>query len=81
MRSACFCSQSCVTVAPPPCCDAVLRPAMPSTCFLQALGIALKLTFAGDNQLLFGETHFCILVVVTCVLTQMNYLNKVGNAP
>lgn len=42
----------------------------------KALGIALKLTFQGDNQLLYGETHFCIFVVVACVLTQMNYLNK-----
>lgn len=28
----------------------------------QALGIALKLTFQGDNQLLFGETYVCIMV-------------------
>ncbi|GAX73978.1 hypothetical protein CEUSTIGMA_g1428.t1 [Chlamydomonas eustigma] len=42
----------------------------------KALGIALKLTFKGDNQLVYAETHFCILVVVCCVLTQMNYLNK-----
>ncbi|PNH02510.1 Magnesium transporter NIPA2, partial [Tetrabaena socialis] len=41
-----------------------------------ALGIALKLTFKGDNQLLFGETYVCITVVVVCVMTQMNYLNK-----
>ncbi|GFH09912.1 probable magnesium transporter, partial [Haematococcus lacustris] len=43
---------------------------------VQALGIALKLTFQGDNQLVFVETHVCIAVVVCCVLTQMNYLNK-----
>ncbi|KAG2484397.1 hypothetical protein HYH03_016811 [Edaphochlamys debaryana] len=42
----------------------------------KALGIALKLTFQGDNQLLFGETYVCITVVVVCVMTQMNYLNK-----
>ncbi|KAG2446457.1 hypothetical protein HYH02_008449 [Chlamydomonas schloesseri] len=42
----------------------------------KALGIALKLTFQGDNQLLFGETYVCIMVVVACVMTQMNYLNK-----
>jgi hypothetical protein len=29
---------------------------------LQALGIALKLTFQGDNQLLFSETYVCVLV-------------------
>lgn len=42
----------------------------------KALGIALKLTFQGDNQLVYAETHFCIVVVVCCILTQMNYLNK-----
>jgi hypothetical protein len=50
---------------------------MASTSVLQALGIALKLTFQGDNQLVFFETHFCLAVVVCCVITQMNYLNKV----
>lgn len=42
----------------------------------KALGIALKLTFEGDNQLTYAETYFCLGVVVACVLTQMNYLNK-----
>ncbi|MEW5307685.1 MAG: hypothetical protein WDW36_010063 [Sanguina aurantia] len=42
----------------------------------KALGIALKLTFKGDNQLVFVETHVCIAVVAACVLTQMNYLNR-----
>jgi hypothetical protein len=28
----------------------------------KALGIALKLTFQGDNQLVYAETHFCLLV-------------------
>jgi len=42
----------------------------------KALGIAIKLTFRGDNQLVYAETHFCLAVVVCCVLTQMNYLNK-----
>ena len=28
----------------------------------KALGIALKLTFQGDNQLVYVETHFCFLV-------------------
>eukprot|EP00245_Coleochaete_scutata_P004537 TRINITY_DN17249_c0_g1_i1.p1 TRINITY_DN17249_c0_g1~~TRINITY_DN17249_c0_g1_i1.p1 ORF type:complete len:346 (+),score=43.52 TRINITY_DN17249_c0_g1_i1:347-1384(+) len=42
----------------------------------KALGIALKLTFSGDNQLLYPQTSVFAMVVVTCVLTQMNYLNK-----
>lgn len=29
---------------------------------VQALGIALKLTFGGDNQFAFAQTYFCILV-------------------
>ncbi|XP_010312833.2 probable magnesium transporter NIPA3 isoform X2 [Solanum lycopersicum] len=43
---------------------------------VQALGIALKLTFSGTNQLLYPQTWVFAVVVVTCVLTQMNYLNK-----
>lgn len=42
----------------------------------KALGLAIKLTFQGENQLTFAETYICMLVVVVCVLTQMNYLNK-----
>lgn len=44
---------------------------------VQALGIALKLTFSGTNQLLYPQTWVFAVVVVTCVFTQMNYLNKV----
>lgn len=29
---------------------------------LQALGIALKLTLQGQNQLMYPETYYCILV-------------------
>ncbi|XP_059631919.1 probable magnesium transporter NIPA4 isoform X2 [Cornus florida] len=43
---------------------------------VRALGIALKLTFSGINQLLYPQTWVFAVVVVTCVLTQMNYLNK-----
>ncbi|KAK3252500.1 hypothetical protein CYMTET_38202 [Cymbomonas tetramitiformis] len=43
---------------------------------VKTLGIALKLTFDGDNQLLYPETGYCVLVVVASVITQMNYLNK-----
>lgn len=42
----------------------------------KALGVALKLTFAGDNQLVFYQTYLSVLVVVCCIITQMNYLNK-----
>ncbi|BBN08900.1 magnesium transporter [Marchantia polymorpha subsp. ruderalis] len=43
---------------------------------VKALGIALKLTFQGDNQLVYPQTSVFAMVVATCVLTQMNYLNK-----
>ncbi|KAI4298957.1 hypothetical protein L6164_032462 [Bauhinia variegata] len=43
---------------------------------VKALGIALKLTFSGMNQLLYPQTWAFTLVVSVCVLTQMNYLNK-----
>lgn len=43
---------------------------------VKALGTALKLTFEGSNQLIYPETWFFLLVVLTCVVTQLNYLNK-----
>jgi hypothetical protein len=43
---------------------------------VKALGIALKLTFSGLNQLIYPQTWFFALVVSTCIITQMNYLNK-----
>eukprot|EP00242_Pyramimonas_sp_CCMP2087_P017799 CAMPEP_0198213350 /NCGR_PEP_ID=MMETSP1445-20131203/28817_1 /TAXON_ID=36898 /ORGANISM="Pyramimonas sp., Strain CCMP2087" /LENGTH=273 /DNA_ID=CAMNT_0043887977 /DNA_START=544 /DNA_END=1365 /DNA_ORIENTATION=+ len=42
----------------------------------KALGIAVKLTFEGHNQLFYPETAYCALVVAGCVMVQMNYLNK-----
>lgn len=44
---------------------------------VKALGTSLKLTFEGKNQLIYPETWFFMFVVATCVITQMNYLNKV----
>ncbi|KAF5471143.1 hypothetical protein F2P56_011606 [Juglans regia] len=43
---------------------------------VKALGTSIKLTFEGKNQLFYPETWFFMLVVATCVITQMNYLNK-----
>ncbi|KAF6251194.1 magnesium transporter [Scenedesmus sp. NREL 46B-D3] len=42
----------------------------------KALGVALKLTFQGDSQLVYVHFYLFLLIVVTCLLTQMNYLNK-----
>ena len=44
---------------------------------VRALGIALKLTFSGMNQLLYPQTWAFAVIVIICVLIQLNYLNKV----
>ncbi|KAK3028251.1 hypothetical protein RJ639_037585 [Escallonia herrerae] len=43
---------------------------------VKALGIALKLTLSGMNQLIYPQTWVFTVVVAVCVITQMNYLNK-----
>ncbi|XP_073012973.1 probable magnesium transporter NIPA4 [Typha latifolia] len=43
---------------------------------VKALGIALKLTFSGMNQLIYPQTWVFTLIVAICVVTQINYLNK-----
>ncbi|XP_011622951.1 probable magnesium transporter NIPA4 isoform X2 [Amborella trichopoda] len=43
---------------------------------VKALGTSLKLTFEGNNQLTYPQTWFFMMVVLTCVVMQMNYLNK-----
>lgn len=42
----------------------------------RALGIAVKLTLRGDNQLFHAETMFFGGVLAACGMTQINYLNK-----
>ncbi|KAL4852935.1 putative magnesium transporter NIPA4 [Chlorella vulgaris] len=42
----------------------------------KAVGIALKLTLEGDNQLVYPQTFCFAAVVVAAVVTQMNYLNR-----
>jgi len=44
---------------------------------VKALGIALKLTLSGMNQLVYPQTWAFAMIVAACVVTQMNYLNKV----
>lgn len=43
---------------------------------IKAFGIALKLTLGGSNQFTHPSTYVFIVVVVLCILTQMNYFNK-----
>ncbi|KAK6938509.1 Magnesium transporter NIPA [Dillenia turbinata] len=42
----------------------------------KALGIALKLTFSGMNQLIYPQTWAFAIFVSSCIITQLNYLNK-----
>ncbi|KAG0495664.1 hypothetical protein HPP92_000355 [Vanilla planifolia] len=43
---------------------------------VKALSIALRLTIQGMNQFVYYQTWFFLTVVIICILTQMNYLNK-----
>ncbi|KAL2937184.1 putative magnesium transporter NIPA6 [Bienertia sinuspersici] len=43
---------------------------------IKAIGIAIKLTLEGTNQLIYPQTWFFMTVGVSCVVTQLNYLNK-----
>ncbi|XP_051133797.1 probable magnesium transporter NIPA6 [Andrographis paniculata] len=43
---------------------------------IKAIGIAIKLTLEGINQFEYAQTWFFFSVVVICVVTQLNYLNK-----
>ncbi|PNS15162.1 hypothetical protein CAC42_8163 [Sphaceloma murrayae] len=47
-----------------------------SICAVKGLGIALKLTFAGNNQLSHPSTYVFLIVTVVAIMTQMNYFNK-----
>ena len=43
---------------------------------VKAFGIALKLTFAGNNQFTHPSTYVFMILTVVCIITQMNYFNK-----
>ena len=43
---------------------------------IKGFGIAIKLTLGGHNQLTNPSTYVFLIVVVVCILTQMNYFNK-----
>ncbi|XP_022957533.1 probable magnesium transporter NIPA4 isoform X1 [Cucurbita moschata] len=43
---------------------------------VKALGIAMKLTLSGVNQLVYPQTWIFAIIVATFLLTQLNYLNK-----
>lgn len=43
---------------------------------IKAIGIAIKLTLEGINQITYPQTWFFFTVAAICVITQLNYLNK-----
>lgn len=45
---------------------------------IKAIGIAVKLTFDGISQIAYPQTWFFITVAAICVITQLNYLNRVS---
>jgi hypothetical protein len=43
---------------------------------IKGFGVAVKLTFAGNNQFTHPSTYVFGIVSVVCILIQMNYFNK-----
>ncbi|KAH8653360.1 magnesium transporter NIPA-domain-containing protein [Xylariales sp. PMI_506] len=43
---------------------------------VKAFGIAVKLTFAGNNQFTHPSTYVFMILTTVCILIQMNYFNK-----
>ncbi|KAL2520087.1 putative magnesium transporter NIPA6 [Forsythia ovata] len=43
---------------------------------IKAIGIAIKLTLEGSSQVARFQTWVFVMVAVTCIITQLNYLNK-----
>jgi hypothetical protein len=47
-----------------------------SVMFIKGFTVALKLTFAGENQFVYSSTYVFVAVSVVCVVVQLNYANK-----
>jgi magnesium transporter len=43
---------------------------------IKGFGVAVKLTFAGNNQFTHPSTYVFGIIVTICILVQMNYFNK-----
>jgi hypothetical protein len=46
----------------------------------KALGIAIKLTLSGHNQLFYFSTYVFLFSVLSCIILQLNYFNKALDA-
>lgn len=44
---------------------------------IKAIGIAIKLTLEGISQIAYPQTWLFVTVAIVCVVSQLNYLNKV----
>eukprot|EP00262_Sarcandra_glabra_P006110 TRINITY_DN1818_c0_g1_i1.p1 TRINITY_DN1818_c0_g1~~TRINITY_DN1818_c0_g1_i1.p1 ORF type:complete len:208 (+),score=18.20 TRINITY_DN1818_c0_g1_i1:43-624(+) len=42
---------------------------------IKAIGIAIKLTLEGTSQVAYYQTWIFAMVAITCIITQLNYLN------
>ena len=45
---------------------------------IKAIGIAIQLTLKGRNQAKYFQTWIFAMVAITCIITQLNYLNMVS---
>ncbi|KAL5498586.1 hypothetical protein ACEPAH_1940 [Sanghuangporus vaninii] len=43
---------------------------------IKGFGVALKLTFGGNNQFTHPSTYVFAIIIVVCIMVQMNYFNK-----
>ena len=43
---------------------------------VKGFGVALKLTFGGNNQFTYPSTYIFGIIVTVCIVVQMNYFNK-----
>lgn len=59
-------------------CLIFLLPIFIQVMSVKAVGIAIKLTLDGVNQAIYFQTWIFAMVAVTCIIIQLNYLNKVS---
>ena len=43
---------------------------------IKGFGVAVKLTFEGNNQFTHASTYIFGITVALCIVVQMNYFNK-----
>lgn len=47
---------------------------------IKAVGIAIKLSLEGSSQVADFQTWVFVMVAITCIITQLIYLNKVSTS-